>query len=47
MGAMNSLIYVLIGCLMFVLILRSIVKFAKWLLIAGIILFAILVLLVL
>ncbi len=44
---MNSLAYVIIACLMFLLLLRYITKFAKLLLVIGVILFVVLVFLLL
>ena len=44
---MNSLAYVIIACLMFLLLLRYITKLAKLLLVIGVILFVVLVFLLL
>ncbi|HUW42856.1 MAG TPA: hypothetical protein VMW02_01325 [Thermoplasmata archaeon] len=44
---MNSLIYVIIACLMFLLLIRFITKLSKVLLVLGMILFVVLVFLLL
>ena len=46
-GRLNSLIFVIIACLMFLLLIRFITKFSKILLFLGVILFIVLIILLL